>query len=94
MAAWAGLRMLWSGLSRITESIPYNQGLVPHTAESIPDNQGLVPHTAEVWVTCWRPCGLFYSTYLDLDMMMIKAFPAAYKLSTPFDPTLDDEEKK
>lgn len=78
------------GMGRIKNAVEW----LSRITESIPDNQGLVPHTAEGWVTCWRPCGLFYSTYLDLDMMMIKAFPAAYKPSTPFDPTLDDEEKK
>ncbi|MEQ9022793.1 MAG: hypothetical protein RLN82_08555, partial [Pseudomonadales bacterium] len=36
---------------------------------------------------------VFYSTYLDLDMMMVQAFPEAYVPKRAFDPKKDDPAK-
>lgn len=56
-------------------------------------NEALTPGTAENWTKWLRELGVYFSTYLDLDMMMLKAFPNAYIPDRRFDATRDDPEK-
>ena len=58
------------------------------TTADIPDNSGLLPSTFDGWVKWLRHKDIFYSSPLDLDMMMMTAFPAAY-VTAPLDPAAD-----
>ncbi len=58
------------------------------TTADIPDNAGLSPATFDGWVEWLRHKDIFYSSPLDLDMMMMTAFPAAYVTSL-LDPAAD-----
>lgn len=62
---------------------------VPATAAAIPDNAELTPSNFDLWVKWLRVYNIFYSSPLDLDMLMLKAFPEAYASDTAFDPTAD-----
>ena len=59
----------------------------------IPTNDDLTPETLEGWTKYLRNLGVFYSTYLDLDMMMIRAFPEAYKPNRALNPIKDLPDK-
>lgn len=61
----------------------------PATATDVVDNTALSAGTLDDWVKCLRPQNIFYSSPLDLDMMMMTAFPAAYVTDSAFDPAAD-----
>lgn len=59
---------------------------VDAVAATLPDNTKLSVKNFELWVRWLRANNIFYSSPLDLDMMMLKAFPAAYVPEIAFDP--------
>lgn len=56
-------------------------------AVNLPVNADLRATNFEQWVKWLRESNIFYSSPLDLDMMMLKAFPGAYMPETAFDAT-------
>jgi putative ATP-dependent endonuclease of OLD family len=56
---------------------------------SLPRNSALHATTFEPWVRWLREYNIFYSSPLDLDMMMMKAFPKAYVTDNVFDSKAD-----
>ena len=56
-------------------------------------NEELTTENILPWLHWLRSHWVYYSNYLDLDMMMLKAFPIAYAPSRPIDPQKDDPEK-
>jgi putative ATP-dependent endonuclease of OLD family len=61
----------------------------PATALDVIDNTALAETTLEDWVKWLRHKNIFYSSPLDLDMMMMTAFPAAYTTDSVLDPAAD-----
>jgi putative ATP-dependent endonuclease of OLD family len=59
---------------------------VDAVAATLPDNTMLNARNFDIWVKWLRTNNIFYSSPLDLDMMMLKAFPAAYAPEIAFDP--------
>ena len=62
----------------------------PATAAGLPDNTGLSAANFDTWVKWLRANNIFYSSPLDLDMMMLKAFPDAYLADPPYDASADN----
>lgn len=67
--------------------------LKPATASDVPDNMALTAANFSRWVHWLRANNIFYSSPLDLDMMMLTAFPDAYKAEKTFDPAKVDKPK-
>jgi putative ATP-dependent endonuclease of OLD family len=63
---------------------------VPATVAAMPDNTGLTTANFDIWVKWLRANNIFYSSPLDLDMMMLKAFPEAYVTNPAYDATADN----
>ena len=84
-----------AGMGRIKNAVKWlsEAGTPPDTSVAIPTNEQLTPALVDGWVKWLRTHSVFYSTYLDLDMMMIQAFPNAYQPSRTFDTTKDDPVK-
>ncbi len=55
-------------------------------ATDVPENDELRPENFELWVNWLREWGIYYSSPLDLDMMMIQSFPSAYVPEKPYVP--------
>lgn len=62
---------------------------IPATPASIPDNPSLNSTNYDLWVNWLREKNIFYSAPLDLDMMMLDAFPDAYTSDIAYDATAD-----
>lgn len=58
------------------------------TKADVVDNAALTAGSFDGWVKWLRTQNIFYSSPLDLDMMMMTAFPAAY-VTAPLDPAAD-----
>ncbi|WP_164850560.1 ATP-dependent nuclease [Sinorhizobium medicae] len=54
-------------------------------ATNLPDNTALNASNFDLWTKWLRANNIFYSSPVDLDMMMLKAFPAAYVPEVAFD---------
>ena len=82
------------GMGRITNAVTWlsDAGCFPDPPKVI-SNEELGPDNVKSWVQWLRSQWVFYSTYLDLDMMMVEAFPKAYSPSRNFDEARDDPEK-
>lgn len=80
------------GMGRIRNAVTWlnDAGYPTDATIEIPNNNELAPHTVEGWTKLLRSHGVFYSTYLDLDMMMIKAFPAAYEPNIQIPPAFSE----
>ena len=64
---------------------------VPHDpGVQIPSNDGIDSTTVDGWAKWLRKHDVYYSTPLDLDMMMTKAFPNAYQPTKTYDSAKDD----
>lgn len=61
--------------------------LVDALASALPDNAELNAKNFELWEKWLRDSNIFYSSPLDLDMMMLEAFPNAYEPEIAFDAT-------
>ncbi len=83
-----------AGMGRIKNAATWlkDAGYALDPSTIIP-NEALTSGNVESWAQWLRPQWVFYSTYLDLDMMMIQAFPEAYTPRRPMDPTKDDPAK-
>lgn len=81
-----------AGMGRIKNAVTWltDAGHPPDPSVTIPANDVLTPETADGWTKWLRSHGVFYSTFLDLDMMMVHAFPKAYVPNRAFDATKDD----
>lgn len=55
-------------------------------AANLPNNTKLSNKNYQQWINWLRDKNIFYSSPLDLDMMMLKAFPKAYTPENKFDP--------
>lgn len=73
-------------------SAPNSDLQVPATI--IPGNEVLAGNGYQTWVNWLRRWDIFYSAPVDLDMMMIQAFPSAYKAKTPYVAEDYDEKKR
>lgn len=73
-------------------STDFEELLGPTT--SIPDNWALSGQDYLTWVNWLRTWDIFYSAPVDLDMMMIQAFPSAYMPKTAYDAGDYDEKKR
>lgn len=84
-----------AGMGRIKNAVSWlmEEGCTFDPTVVLPTNDKLAPETVDGWSKWLRSLGVYYSTYLDLDMMMIRAFPVAYKPKRDFDPTKDDSAK-
>jgi putative ATP-dependent endonuclease of OLD family len=80
------------GMGRIVNAAKWlaDAGFPPDPSVQIPSNDGIDGTTVDGWAMWLRQHDVYYSTYLDLDMMMIKAFPAAYQPTKNYDPAKDD----
>lgn len=67
--------------------------LFPATVAHVPANDALTPDTYKLWSEWLRSRGIFYSAPIDLDMMMLAAFPAAYAAEAIYDPAEEDTTK-
>lgn len=67
------------------DSPPAPPTLEDAVAEDLPKNDILDKTNFDLWVNWLRENGIFYSSPVDLDMMMIKAFPNAYKPDKAYD---------
>lgn len=83
------------GMGRIRNAVSWltEVGCTFDPAVVLPTNDQLEKDTADSWTKWLRSLGVYYSTYLDLDMMMIQAFPGAYVPSKTLDVTKDDPAK-
>lgn len=74
------------GMGRVRNAVGWltDVGWPPNLAPPLPENDTLTPDVVLGWVQWLRHRNIFYSAYLDLDMMMIKAFPDAYVASKPY----------
>jgi putative ATP-dependent endonuclease of the OLD family len=81
-----------AGMGRVKNAVKWltDVGYTFDPKVIIPTNEQLTPEIVNSWANWLRECRVFYSTYLDLDMMMIKAFPDAYVPNRVFDATKDD----
>lgn len=59
----------------------------------IPDNEALDAASYDGWVKWLRSSDIFYSSPVDLDMMMLQAFPDAYKPEKAYDAGKADNAK-
>ncbi|MBE1710933.1 MULTISPECIES: ATP-dependent nuclease [Mesorhizobium] len=66
---------------------------IPATVAQIPSNADLNPATYQDWALWLRASGVYYSTAVDLDMMMLKAFPEAYVADKTFDAKAENSAK-
>ena len=84
-----------AGMGRINNAVTWltEAGYVFDPEFKLPTNEQLTPEIVDGWASVLRHYGVYYSTYLDLDMMMIKAFPEAYVPKRAFDETKDDPAK-
>ena len=84
-----------AGMGRIRNAVKWlrDAGHTFDQSVNIPTNEQLSPEIVESWVKWLRHNGVIYSTYLDLDMMMIKAFSDAYSPSRALDVTKDEPNK-
>jgi len=79
---------------QITVSPPTNPPTVkPATAADVGDNTELTTANFDGWVRCLRTQNILYSSPLDLDMMMMTAFPAAYVADLPSTASAEDKVK-
>ncbi|MFA6153952.1 ATP-dependent endonuclease [Mesorhizobium sp.] len=65
----------------------------PAGVSDVPDNSALTPANFNQWVNWLRASHIYYSSPLDLDMMMLVAFPEAYQAEIAFDPAEVDKAK-
>lgn len=63
---------------------------IPAAVAAMPDNTGLTRVNFDNWVKWLRSNNIFYSSPVDLDMMMLKAFPEAYVTHPAYDATADN----
>ncbi len=67
--------------------------LKPAVVASMPNNSALDATSYPNWLNWPRANNIFYSDPVDLDMMMMQAFPEAYAPETAYDATKDDPAK-
>jgi len=84
-----------AGMGRVKNAVEWlkESGRTFEPETIIPTNEQLYSGIVDGWVKWLRGHGVFYSSYLDLDMMMIQSFPNAYVPSRAFDITKDDPVK-
>ncbi|AMO67331.1 MULTISPECIES: ATP-dependent nuclease [Spongiibacteraceae] len=83
-----------AGMGRIKNAATWlNDAGYDLDPSAVISNEALTPENVVPWTQWLRAQWVFYSTWLDLDMMMVQAFPEAYKPSRAFDPTKDDPSK-
>lgn len=63
------------------------------TSSDFMTNEELTPDNVQECVEFLRVHGVYYSTFLDLDMMMIESFPDAYKPNKIFNDTKGDSDE-
>ncbi|RUU06347.1 hypothetical protein EOD23_14145 [Mesorhizobium sp. USDA-HM6] len=68
--------------------------VIPATVEGIPGNEALTTQDYDAWVQWLRKWNIFYSAPVDLDMMMLQAFPSAYTSDQIYTAECYDEEKR
>lgn len=74
------------GMGRFKDAVKWlNDAGWNYDIESIDIDAELTQEYLESWLNFMRKNRVFYSTYLDIDMMMLKAFPEAYTSGTEFD---------
>ena len=79
------------GMGRIRDAVNWLKNIRPSIGLSeVISNDELEPNVMDWWIQQLRLERVFYSAYLDLDMMMIRAFPGAYALDRNFDTAKDD----
>ena len=80
------------GMGRIMNAAKWLQdaGVSHDPSVQIPSNDGIDSTTVDGWAKWLREHDVSYSTYLDLDMMMIKAFSNAYQPTKTYDSAKDD----
>ncbi|WP_192886647.1 ATP-dependent endonuclease [Agrobacterium sp. LAD9] len=61
------------------------QVTVDALAANLPENTALNAKNFDLWIKWLRNNNIFYSSPLDLDMMMLKAFPSTYTPDIAFD---------
>lgn len=78
-----------AGMGRVKNALGWlaEAGSTIDPSIDIPENVALTPGMVDSWMKWLRSYGVFYSTYLDLDMMMVQAFPDAYQPTKNFDAT-------
>ncbi len=82
------------GMGRIKNAVSWLQDVgYEYYPDKVPGNDVLDKKMLQKSVDCLRSIGVYYSSPLDLDMMMIKAFPEAYVPNRDFDATKEDHEK-
>lgn len=83
------------GMGRIKNAVKWltEAGHTFDPPVTLPVNDKLSKDDAGHWTKFLRSIGVYYSTYLDLDMMMIQAFPDAYVPNKPLDATKDKPEE-
>ncbi|TBA06367.1 ATP-dependent nuclease [Rhizobium ruizarguesonis] len=74
------------GPSYVPTWLDKDQNEVPATAEAVAGIAPLTHETYLTWVQWLRRRNIFYSAPVDLDMMMLQAFPEAYQAETPYNP--------
>ena len=83
-----------AGMGRIKNAATWLQEAgINLDSSKVISNDELTPEHIDSWVNWLRQYWVFYSTYLDLDMMMLKAFPIAYAPKRAFDPAKDEQAK-
>lgn len=81
------------GMGRIKNACDWLRDIgVEIAPNGVPTNDQIDVGGVNQWLSALRQQGIIYSVPLDLDMMMMKSFPAAYKVSS-FTPenTISDE---
>ncbi|WP_293617385.1 AAA family ATPase [Ponticaulis sp.] len=80
------------GMGRVENAVNWlvDAGIPRDPKVIIPSNEQIDGITVDGWCKWLRQCDIYYSTYLDLDMMMVKAFPSAYRPTRSYDPAKDD----
>jgi len=83
-----GMGRVKNAVEWLTEAGHVFQGVPPP-----PNNDGLATDVYWNWIDHLRkqPYNVFYSTPVDLDMMMIHAFPEAYVPASPYTEGLEDD---
>jgi len=76
-----------AGMGRVRNAMTWLDaaGVNVNTETPLPSNVDLDAGTALGWTHCLRTVGVYYSSYLDLDMMMIQSYPDAYAPREPYD---------
>jgi putative ATP-dependent endonuclease of OLD family len=84
-----------AGMGRVKNAVTWlsEVGYTFDPTVVLPTNDQLLPNTVSDWTKWLRNIGVYYSTYLDLDMMMIQAFPNAYLAKRALDPAKDNPAK-